>query len=793
MQLIPAVLATTISGLLLAAYFPIPQVAGWALACAALAAAFWGRRRGRLSLALLLIFFFLLSHLRYPLAFPDNRALISLAATGRKITITGEISAVRQYADGRTSLDLRPIRLFDRKTDLMPNPSATLRLYFGQGSEQLLPGDRLKFRSRLRIPRLFGTPGEFDRPRYLASQGIVATTWVKTVEELKVTARENHFPQRSISDWRRSAAAYIQSILPAEQAGMVRALVLGESHMLSDDIRKRLAVGGISHLFAISGLHLGLLALFAYRLLLPVYRRSSRLLLWQPPQRVLPLLLLPLLLIYLLLTGDAIATRRAFYLATIGGGLLLWRQQVNPLMLLMSLALLFLFGNPLLLWQPAWQLSFAGAAGILLWRPLWQARMTRLPAALRCVVRLLLVTCAASLATLPLVLSNFHLFSAAGLPANLICVPLVAFLALPVGLSGLLLFNLTPVLAASAFKLCGLLLDLVLACVDRLTSLPGLHGEYLFLNPWQYLAIALLVLPVLCWPVFGQRQRYPMIGTLLVVVLAVLCWYRPFSRSPQLQLTMFSVGQGESLLLRDASGQAILIDGGGLYSDRFDVGERLLAPAFGYLGVRELSAVLLTHDHPDHRKGLAFVLRQFPVKEFWCGRALTELPVRLRTILLEKAIPYLQVPPGWMTINCWNHGKIKLFSGAEHVSNENDRSVVLHWQGDGQGLLLTGDLEAAGVDTLLASGFSGPVSLLKLPHHGSRHSQTEKLMTLFKPKICLVSAGFQNRYRLPAPELVDYLEKQGLTLYRTDLQGTVQATLTDRGWAVSHWENGFYH
>jgi len=793
MQLIPVALLATVCGLLLASFVSIPQSAGWLLAVAVLAAALLLRRRQKLSLLLLLSFFWLFSQLHYPLAFPDISKLSPLAATGHKIDIAGEISEIRQYADGRTSLDIRIEQLLDRKTNLQSGGPLSLRLYLDQGTDQPLPGDRVAFRSRPRIPRLFGTPGEFHWPRHLASQGIAATAWMKNAAELQLSEGRQRFPGSWLSAWRRELAGFIQSTLSPERAGLVRALVLGESHMLPETVRRKLARGGISHLFAISGLHLGLLALFGYRLLLSCYRRSSRMLLWQPPQRVLPLLLLPLLLVYLLLTGDAVATRRAFCLAMIGGGLLFFRRQVNPLQLLMVLALLFLLSNPLLLWQPSWQLSFAGAAGILLWQPVWQTGMIGWPKGPRYLAGLLLVAIAATLATLPLVLTDFHFFSSAGLPANLVCVPLVAFLALPAGLAGLLLFIFSPQLAGSAFDLCGFLLEMIISWVDWLTSLPGLHGAYLFLDPWQYLAVALLVLPVLLWPSFGLRNRLYIFISLAVFTIAAFCWTLPFSTRPQLQLTMFSVGQGESLLLTNASGQAILIDGGGLYSDRFDVGERLLAPALGYLRVRELTAVLLTHDHPDHRKGLKFVLSQFPVGEFMSGRSRAELSADLQPILVEKNIPYHQVPLGWLEMENWKHGKIRLFAGFNDGDNENNRSVVLHWQQGGHGLLLTGDLEAEGVEALLASGFEGPVNLLKLPHHGSRHSQTDKLVKLLKPEICLVSAGYQNPYRLPARELVEYLRKQGLPLYRTDLQGTVQATLTERGWSVSYWGNGLYY
>lgn len=142
--------------------------------------------------------------------------------------------------------------------------------------------------------------------------------------------------------------------MPEIQAFLVRALVLGERRVLPDLVREQFSRAAISHPFAISGLHLGLIGLLAYRALLLVYRRIPRLLLWYPPQRLLPLVILPGLLVYLLLTGDAVATRWAFALGCLGALLVLTRYPVSPLHLLAFLTLGTLLINPLLLWQTGW-------------------------------------------------------------------------------------------------------------------------------------------------------------------------------------------------------------------------------------------------------------------------------------------------------------------------------------------------------------------------------------------------------------------------------------------------------
>ncbi|MEA3362818.1 MAG: MBL fold metallo-hydrolase, partial [Thermodesulfobacteriota bacterium] len=265
------------------------------------------------------------------------------------------------------------------------------------------------------------------------------------------------------------------------------------------------------------------------------------------------------------------------------------------------------------------------------------------------------------------------------------------------------------------------------------------------------------------------------------------------AQSLPVSLTMFSVGQGESMLLRNNNGQTILIDGGGFYSDRFDVGERLLAPAFGELGVTELNAVVLTHDDLDHRKGLIFILDHFPVGEFWIGNTFSELHDSLQEVLLKNDIPVKTVPADWSKISFWTAGSLNIFNGTTPDSSRNDSSLIMYLTCDSHdSLLLTGDLEKQGVLNLLAAGLPGPVSLLKLPHHGSRFSATDRLIDQLNPQSCLVSVGYQNRHHLPAKQVVEYLQRRNIPLYQTDISGTLQAKPSEKGWQIRHWQRGVF-
>jgi len=791
MQPIYIALAATVAGLSLAPVSTLPYFPGWLFGSFSGLLFFLLRRHRRVALVFLFLSIAVFSNLRYPLQFSSRQDIVYIDQLARKVTLTGMLDDIRQLTEGRSWIELLvdSVSIKDQKIPL--EGPLRVRLYMGEGTDHLFPGDIIRCKSRMRQPRLFGTPGEFNWPRYLAGQHIDMTAWVKNPEKIKLLERKQSIPARAVVQWRSKIATNIMELMPEDRAYLVRALVLGEGRIIPDHIRKTLAKSGISHLFAISGLHLGMIGLLGYQLLLIFYRRSPRLLNWQPPQRVLPFVLLPLLLGYLLLTGDAVSTRRAFVLAAVGSGFLFWRYYVNPLLLLASLTLLSLLINPLLLWQAGWQLSFSGAAGILLWRPLWQKIGRHQTLYLRYFSQLFLVTFAAMLATLPLVLFNFHLFAPIGILANLVCVPIVTLLALPIGFSGLLFSPLYPQLAELLFQCCGFLLQFVVSMANWFTSIPGIGGTYLFLSHWQILAVALLVLLLLLTAQLAKPNllRFGAVSVLFAVIL----WQFPLSQSCPVSLTMFSVGQGESMLLQNNQGQAVLVDGGGFYSDRFDVGERLLAPAFAELGVTKLDAVVLTHNDLDHRKGLIFILDHFPVREFWSGHSFATLPARLQNVLLKNSIPIKIAPAGWNKSSLWTSCPLYTFNGNTPGMSDNDSSLVMYLNQDQKhGLLLTGDLEKPGVLKLLAAGLPGSVSLLKLPHHGSKFSATNQLIDQLTPQMCLVSVGYQNRYHLPAKQVVDYLQKKNIPLYRTDISGTLQVQPTQKGWQLQHWQQGVF-
>lgn len=740
------------------------------------------------ALVLLLLFFVCFGLLQYQRAITPPKSvapLLALAHERKPVIVEGRVLRIQSRPDERSALDIETSAQITAKGEVPI--TGRLRLTIDDTLGLIMPGQRVRFLSRIRIPQPFGTPGEFDYPRHLAAENIFVTAYLEKSESLVIFAETDPPSLRQrIEGLRLNTGRFIDQNVDPSQAALVKALIIGDKGNIKNNQQDLLARSGVSHLFAISGMHLGLLAALLYLGARALYRRNETLLLLAPPGRVIPVLLIPFLCFYLFFTGASISTIRAFIMVATSALLLYHRRATTPLGILAAVAFILLGLYPLSLYQPAFQLSFAGVLGILVLTPKMQKPWRRLPGPMRYPLSLSAATLAATLTTTPLVLWHFHLAAPAGLLANLPAIPLIGCAAVPLGLAGALAVPFHEGMASLLLNGCALSINLALKIVAAITALPHLGGWRVFPAPWHLLFMGAAVVLILL-PLKSIRCRLAFFATLTAAgfVLALL----PSDRGA-LKITALSVGQGDALVLCLPGGKTILMDGGGLYSPTFDVGERLVAPALGRMGISHLDAVMLTHDHPDHRKGLVFVLNNFPVTEFWSPKPLAELDPDLIAAIESNGIPVRLFPPGWNRLETGPGTTLALHRPSGERGNENNRSQILYLQNGADGVLLTGDLEAEGVSALLSMTLPGPVNLLKLPHHGSKGAAPEKLAEQLHPQMAFVSVGRENNFGLPHPQVVEMLGHADIPLFRTDLQGTLSFTSRGNGWQKHVWKKG---
>ncbi len=710
------------------------------------------------------------------------------------LTIEGVIDSRPDWRETGGRIYLRAARVFRGEWSAVV--TGRMLVSIGEGRSYLLTGDRVRFVSRIREPRNFGVPGEFDYERYLAFRDVHATAFVTSASDVILIRGGVAYPfQRLMDRIAVDLGNRISDSLPGDEGAVLRALLLGEMGGVPDKIRELYTRTGVNHILSISGFHVGVIAFFLFQLAFRAARRSPFLLLYAHPRRVILVLTIPVILFYLFLSGSAPATVRSVVMIVACIAALLLDRETDPLNSLILAALFILACSPVALFDISFQLSFCAIWGIIVLTPILLAPFgTASKGALHWLLLFFMASVAATAATLLPVSFHFHRTTLTGLPANFFIVPLMGYGAVVVGFTSLPCLYLFPPLAALFLKIAGFLVKIstgILVYLDEIPLMP-VWGTTRF-----DLLLFLLTLSVISFTQPGKVRR---IGCCLLAGLFVAARLAGIDPdSGKLRLDFFSVGQGEATLVSFPDGRRMLVDGGGSYRDGgMDPGERLLAPALWGRGIGRLDYLVLSHPHPDHLKGLLFLARTFPIGEFW-ESGITDGGndyLALKRTLAEKGVPVRRVDATTGPIRVGTAVieplAPSIVSGG--AADLNESSLVFRLRLQNFAVLFTGDIDSEAERILLSNPSALRCTVLKVPHHGSRASSSAPFLAAASPACALIGAGYENRFHLPSRETLNRLRKQGARVFRTDLDGTITVTCGGGKWFVSTFgRNGHFH
>ncbi len=651
-----------------------------------------------------------------------------------------------------------------------------------RGIEGLRRGDRLRVWCRLRRPREAGNPGCPDPALSLAAQGLDATGVVKTARLVEVVERGSPFsPARWLDGLKAASRRRLDHAFGEEGRcrATLGAMLLGDRGGLDPEGWRLLRDAGLVHILSISGLHVGLVA----GLLLWVLRRTR---LGQPAIFALSVLTLSGLSFFV--GGQAPVLRSVLSACALLLGRAIGREG-EALNTLVVVAAGLAGCRPAYVRDPGFQLSFAATAGILaLAAPI--ARAIPLP---RVPALSLAVSTSAYIATAPITAWHFSRVAPVSLLTNLLAAILCG--AAMVGGTAAALLDGVPLLGPAAASLGGVSVGALFRLSAAASFVPG--GAFRVPPPAPLLLcvhFALLVLAILLPSRLAAAPRSAFAGTLprlvrtaLALALAsVHAGPLPRTTASRTEVAAIDVGQGQSVLFRGPSGGFVLVDAGGAAGQRFDVGERIVAPTLSYWGCRRIAAVVVSHAHDDHAGGVSAILREFPVDELWfpIGAHRDAAMKKILDDARERGVALVAIERGFRT----ERGGVpfEVLSPERHETSRaaNERCIVLRAGRAPARVLVPADLEGEGEEQLLRLGVDLRAEALIVGHHGAPRGSQARFLSAVAPAIAVISVGTPNRFGHPDPGVLRRLRDARCRVYRTDRDGQVRIDSGAERWRV---------
>ncbi len=634
------------------------------------------------------------------------------------------------------------------------------------------------------IPQENMNQGGFDYALYLKTKKI----YFKGTVESGTVEIVGTFPlgiKEKIYQFNDRCAQVLTKYFPREAASVLQAVSLGNKSMMSQEMKDSLQISGLSHVTAVSGMHVTSLVSFLY-LLFKLLKRNQYKFIW---------LTGGVILFFMLFTGATPSVVRASIMGLFVLFAYLFYREADPLTSLAVAAGILVFYNPMIAFDAGFILSFAATLGILLFADgiihhllrlfRLKGRKGWLASVLRGLVSVIAITVSSYLMMLPISAWIFGYVSLWGFMTSClvtILAPVILVVGLLVSILGLIHPFLAVLPAGFGYLFVKLFLGIIYFFGENTAELKtvasfSLFGLYVY-GLFLFLVYSLLYKRFKHCIVLALSLTFLLFASLLVNRLA----------GPEVKVTFINVGQGDCALLQLPGHVNVLIDGGGTpaYQGNFDVGKQIVLPYLRKHGIRKLDYVIASHPHEDHINGLFSILDYMKVETLVIPPYFDEK--EQGAMLLEKAQQKvalvqtvdagdkIELAPDcafWVLVpdeNCF-----------EIMEEENDRSLVAQFSFLNHTVLFMGDAEEEAEAYLTEMYWPlENTKILKVAHHGSDNSSGEEFLQWANPEYAYIPCG-RNSFGHPGEETLERLAAQGTVVYRADQDKDVTFTLDKEG------------
>ena len=682
----------------------------------------------------------------------------------------------------------------------------TARLSWQSPSFSVAQGQALSLMVKLKPSHSMANLAAFNYKTWLISKDIVATGYV--VNQSKKLSGSNHEIIEDTQSLRQYLFYQYQQLLPYQGKfnGILLALGFGDRKQLSQAQWQVLQATGTSHLIAISGLHIGLVASFSYVLcmlfirILPLKHDSWPLV----NARYFAIFIsLSCALVYGFLAGFSTPTLRALIMLFIFWFSHLCLIHLSYLRWLLLTVFVIILLSPLSLMTASFWLSLTAVALIffVLWR--FKAYFSEDNELLRFLKGLIIIQLALTVFLLPLSALFFSQIPLLALFANLVAVPFMSFIVISITLVSVLCSVLFPTLAAFSIELASYVLELIWVWLEYLANLPfavvklsNTLSQLIMVVVTLVLIMANFTYPLrshffITWLNWGKVFAVLLSSTLLCGSSLVNDKKRSInhvSLPMKWQLHLIDVGHGLSILITQGD-RALLYDTGPSYRGGFNMADAAILPYLQHLAITQLDTLVLSHGDNDHSGGFAQLANELTI-----NRLLTNVVVP-ESYAIDSAPCQQGDSFVWHTLTfkmLWpSKARLATTLSSTKGKQKNDDSCVLLISDGHSKVLLTGDISKKVEAKLIANYPELEVDVITVPHHGSKTSSSDLFLASLRPSIAIVSAGFSNRWNMPVPEVKQRYRHQDIQLLNSAELGMIVIEFSEQGWVTRNFREDF--
>ncbi len=613
---------------------------------------------------------------------------------------------------------------------------------------------------------VYHNPGFFDYNRFLSYRGISGSGYIRNIvhvhklQPLSIIQRARHSIRQQID----------RAHLSENSHSFLLALVLGDKRLMPNALKQTMSAAGLSHVIAISGLHVGCLSLIIVFACRAIFFFFPRIYLHIHRQKLAAIFCIPLIWLYIELIANSVSAHRAGIMITVYWLGILLNQRHHLLNSLCVAVVIILSISPLALYDISFQLSALAMIGIVICMHANSASKSGniLTRALFYLRASIIMSTVIIFITAPVISYYFHFISLWGILLNIIVLPLIGLVILPLIIMALVSASISPMVSLWFWMGAGGLISHIIHIADYCITMNDMLYIPISLS-LKEVRVAYLIMIAIVYCIYFWRYMHAWILMMVSVVLIVSKFIVPTN----LCITFFDLGFGNSTIVQLPNHKTLLIDAGGAMQGRFDIGKYVIMPALQRLGIRKIDYAILTHSDENRFNSFVALIKKFNIQNIWYTG---DISPKKQYGAWQSFISTMHM----LDVGLWPMPPKQLLSeGAVDLSIHNlvgeggIRSMVIDLRYHAHRFLLMGNAGIYEEADLISKQDRMPVTMLHVGHYGANDASSAIFLRYFQPERAIISVG-DNKYDFPHDSVLERLARHDIQVFRTDLDGAVQ-------------------